>query len=555
MSRWEAAKAAGLILAATILSKVLGFGREAALAAGFGASAAMDAYLVAQVVPMMLLGLVGTALTTAAIPVFTSYGAEGKRKELPTVIWSTFHAVFLALSILTLVGIVASPVLVRLVAPGFSASQADLAAGLSRIIMPTMILLGLAGWATAVLQARKSFLAPALVGVPSNILLIFSALWAARHGGIRTLAWLTLAATATQFLVQIPALLHRGVHYQAALAFGHPGVRRIGVLMAPVILGVAVGQVNTVVDRILASGLPEGSIAALNYANRAAMLPLGFLTAPIVTVFYPSLAARWSGGDRAGFRALVEEGLRICLFLLVPVTVGLVLLRTDMVRFIFERGAFDARATQATAVATLCYGLGLLPIAWRDHLNRAFYALQDTSTPMLTGFAAIGANILLNLILVRYLAHAGLALATTIANTLGCLLLVFLLRRRIGGLGGRDLVNSALRLSAAAAVMALAVAVLLRLFPWGGYACQALAGVIPLPVSLATFVAQGVRLAFIIGTGALVYALMAWLLRSPEMFLALGLAWRAAQRVLPATWRACVPATVKARLEAALLDR
>lgn len=506
MSRWEAAKAAGVILAATIVSKILGFGREAALAAGFGASAAMDAYLVAQMVPMMLLGLVGSALTTAAIPVFTAYGTGTKKEELPRVIWSTFHVVLLALSGLTVVGVLASPLVIRLVAPGFSPAQAALATRLSRIIMPTMLLLGLAGWATAVLQARKSFFAPAIVGIPNNICLIVFALWAAHHGGIATLAWFTLLATSTQLLVQVPALLRSGLRYQPALELTHPAVRRIGILMAPVVLGVAVGQINTVVDRILASGLPAGSIAALNYANRAAMLPIGFLITPVLTVFYPSLAARWSAGDQARFRELVEEGLIICLFLLVPVTVGLALLRVDVVRFIFERGAFDARATQATAVATLCYGLALLPIAWRDHLSRAFYALQDTSTPMLTGFAAIAANIVLNLVLVRYLAHAGLALATALANTLGCVLLLLLLRRRLGGLGGRRLAENAVRICASSVVMAVVVALLQHLFPFGGPAFIKLAGLLPLPAGLASFAAQALRLALLIGAGALVYA-------------------------------------------------
>lgn len=506
MSRWDAAKAAGVILAATIVSKILGFGREAALAAGFGASAAMDAYLVAQVVPMMLLGLVGSALTTAAIPVFTAYGAEEKKGELPRVIWSTFHVVLLALSLLTVGGVLASPFLVRLVAPGFSPAQSELAAQLSRLIMPTMVVLGLSGWATAVLQARKSFLAPAVVGIPSNICLIGFALWAARHGGIRALAWLTLVATSTQFLVQVPALLRHGLRYQPALDLTHPAVQRIGMLMAPVILGVAVGQINTVVDRILASGLPEGSIAALNYANRAAMLPIGFLVTPILTVFYPSLAARWSAGEQDRFRELVVEGLNICLLLLVPVTAGLALLRVDVVRFIFERGAFDARATEATAVATLFYGLGLLPIAWRDHLSRAFYALQDTKTPMLTGFASVGANIILNLLLVRPLAHAGLALATSLANTLGCVLLLYILRRRLGGLGGRALARSTVGVLAASAAMAAVVAFLQRLFPFEGAAFARLVSLLPLPAGLAAFAAQGLRLIFLIGVGALVYA-------------------------------------------------
>ena len=556
MSQWEAAKAAGIILAATIVSKILGFGREAALAASFGASAAMDAYLVAQVVPMMLLGLVGNALTTAAIPVFTAYAADDKKEELPRVIWSTFHAVLVALSFLTLLGVLLSPSLVRLVAPGFDSEQSALAARLSRIMMPIMVALGLSGWATAVLHARKSFLAPAIVGIPYNILIITFALFAARHGGIATLAWLTFIATAAQFLVQVPALVRRGVRYEATLDLIHPAVLKIGLLMAPVALGVAVGQINTVVDRILASGLPEGSIAALNYANRATQLPLGFLITPVLTVFYPTLAARWAKGNREGFRSLVEEGLGICLFLMTPVTVGMALLRVDLVRFIFERGAFDAADTQATAIATLYYGLGLLALAGRQHLSRAFYAIQDTATPMLTGFASVAANVVLNLVLVRYMAHAGLALATAIANIIGCLLLLFILRQRLGGLGGHRLVRSAVQVTVSATIMGAAVWVLQRLFPWeeGGQFIE-LAMLLPLPTGLALFVSQGLRLFFIIGVGALVYFLLSWLCRLPELTLATQLAWWAGKRVLPPAWAKRVPQKVRNRLRAVFLER
>ncbi|MGB9825775.1 MAG: lipid II flippase MurJ, partial [Desulfofundulus sp.] len=198
----------------------------------------------------------------------------------------------------------------------------------------------------------------------------------------------------------------------------------------------------------------------------------------------------------------------ICLFLLVPVTVGLALLRVDMVRFIFERGAFDARATQATAIATLYYGLGLLPIAWRDHLSRAFYALQDTTTPMLTGFASIAANVVLNLILVRYMAHAGLALATALANSFGCLLLLILLRRRLGGLGGKKLAANAVQILVGSLVMAVVVAFFQRLFPWPGPAFTRLTSRLPLLPGLVLFAAQALRLILFIGAGALTYALV-----------------------------------------------
>lgn len=377
-------------MGATILSKVLGFGREAILAAAFGASAATDAYLVAKIIPALLFGLVGTSITTVGIPLFSEYiHRPEKRAELPLLIWTTFHGVTAALLAIASLGIPAAPWLVDILAPGFAPEQLDLAVTLVRVLLPMVVLMGMVGWAQGVLNAHQHFTAPALMGIPYNITMIGGIFLAAAYGGITEVAWATLLATLSQFLIQVPALHRRGITYLPVFCWRHPALRRMLRLAGPVLIGVGANQLNVIVDRMLASGLAEGSISALNYAQRILSLPQGLFALPLITVFYPILTERTTLQDAAGFRSGLSRGLGVLAFMLIPMMIGMMVLRQDLVQFIFQRGAFDTRDAWMTAVALLFYTSGLVFLMWREFLNRAFYALQDTFTPMWTGLAAV----------------------------------------------------------------------------------------------------------------------------------------------------------------------
>ncbi len=520
------ARATAIVTGATILSKILGFGREVALAAVFGASAATDAYLVALVVPAVFFGIVGSAITTVGIPVFSEYLHQPqKRRELNKIIWASFHALLIVFAAAVVIGLALAPWLVKVLAPGFSPAQASLTVGLVRIMLPMVILMGLVGWAQGVLNAYQHFTMPALMGIPYNIIMISGIFLAGACGGIYGVAWATLFATVSQFLIQVPALYRYGITYRWTLNWRHPALRRMLLLAGPVLIGVGANQLNIVVDRILASGLAEGSISALSYAQRALGIAQGLFAVPLITVLYPTLTERTALTDLNGFRRALGRGTTLLAFLLLPLTVGLVVLRHDLVQFLFQRGAFDANDTRMTAIALFFYALGLIFLVWRDLLNRAFYALQDTVTPMWTGLAAVASNVVLNLILVRYLAHGGLALASSIAAGIACLLLFSCLRRRLGRIGGLFLLHQTVRIATAAFFMGIVVW-WLDVYGLDAAGWAVFAGRLGLGAGgLGGFVLQGLRLGVLIAAGGLIYTICCRLLKVKEMEFVFNL-WR-----------------------------
>lgn len=512
------ARATAVVMAATVVSKLLGFGREAALAAVFGASRVTDTYLVAAVIPSLLYAVVGAAITTVGIPVLSEYlYREEKRLELASLVWSSFHAIAMLLLLLCVVAVPLAPWLVKLLAPGFGPDQAGLTAKLVRVMLPATIFMGLSGWAQGVLNTHKHFLIPAAVGIPYNIILITGIFLSGFFWGIGGVAWATVLAIASQFFIQVPVLRGLGIRYRPVLNLRHPGLTKMAALVLPVLVGVGAGQLNVMVDRILASSLAEGSISALNYAQKVLQIPQGLFAAPLITVLYPSLAERGAVGDLEGFRERLSRGLGALAFLAVPLLVGVIVLRRELVAFLFQRGAFDATDAHMTAVALLFYTVGLLFLVWRDYLARAFYALQDTATPMWTGLCSVVVNIGLNLVLVRYLAHGGLALATSIAALVGCTLLLILLRRRLGRLGGRYFLVETAKVTVAAMLMGAVVWWLnvAAEMPFGRvaqYAAKFLGS------GLAAFGTLGLRIIVLGLAGALVYAGICRLLGVREMF-------------------------------------
>lgn len=518
-------RAATIVTGATILSKLLGFGREVALAAVFGASAVTDAYLVALVIPAVFFGIVGSAITTVGIPVFSEYIHQPeKRRELAGIIWASFHALLIILAAIACLGLPLAPWLVKMLAPGFSSAQASLTVGLVRIMLPMVVLMGLVGWAQGVLNAYQHFTLPALMGIPYNLIMIGGIFLAGVFGGISGVAWATVLATMSQFLIQVPALSRHGVRYRRVLDWRHPVLRKMLLLAGPIMIGMGANQLNVIVDRMLASGLAEGSISALSYAQRALGIAQGLFAVPLITVLYPSLTERTALADLDGLRQALGRGATLLAFLMLPLTVGLIVLRYDLVQFLFQRGAFDANDTRMTADALLFYALGLIFLVWRDLLNRAFYALQDTVTPMWTGVAAVVTNVILNLILVRYLAHGGLALASSLAAVLACFLLFIFLRRRLKHIGGLFLLRETARITAATLCMGTAVWWLavygLDAAGWTAFAGQlAPDGGSGWP----GFARQGLRLAILITGGGLIYALCCWLLRVKELEFVFGL--------------------------------
>lgn len=428
-------RATALIVALGLLSKLTGLIRDTVIARQFGATGLTDAYVVASTIPTLVFSVITGALVVVVVPVFTSYLAAGETEKGWRMFASVTNWLFLILAGFTLVGIAGSGFLVRLVAPGFAAPTADLAAGLTGIMFPLLVFTGLANLFTGLSNANNIFGVPAFATVVNNLVIIAAALlWAGRYG-IRGLALGTVLAMAATALVQLPPLLKAGFRFRWSLHFRDPGFTRMLVTMVPVAIGLSANQGYIVIDRVLASGLSAGSLSALNYAQKVMLVPVGLFVTAIGTALYPTITRQAAGARMTELRDTVLQALRAVFLLIVPCAVLLGVLARPVVRVLFERGAFDSRAAFLTATALAFYAVGLAGQAGVVVLTRAFYALEDMRTPVYVTVAAVGINLVFSLCLIGPMRLGGLALANSLGALANTGLLLWLLDKKIRGVG------------------------------------------------------------------------------------------------------------------------
>lgn len=462
ISRQGMAQATILLIAGTLLSRVLGYVREIVIAYQYGATASTDAYLVASILPMGIAGMVAGAITVAFIPVFTEYRVKAGEEEAWRIASTVLNLAIIFLVASSVIYLVAAPFLIPLFGPGLAPETQQLAVRLSQMLTPAIVFTGLTGLIAAILNAYRHFMSPAFAGLLYNFGMIAGALLLGDTMGIAGLVVGVVAGAVAHLLVLlVPLFGHRG-YYRASLSgLRHPAIKQIGMLILPFIVGSASGQINLLVDRMLASGLVEGSIASLNFATRIMSLPVGIFAGAVATAVYPYLSEQASKYDLVQVRRTFSEGLRLLWFIVIPITAGLLILSEPVVRLLFERGAFDAVATQMTTVALFYYSLGIVANTANVMIVRVYFAMQDTITPIKLGLWAIALNIILNLILVRFMDHAGLALASSLAAGLNFLMLAFYLRRKLEHLDGGRILRSTMKAMASAVAMSAVV--------WAGY--------------------------------------------------------------------------------------
>lgn len=463
----QIASAAGLVSLATLLSRLLGFVRDMAIAWLFGAGMLADAFFVAFRIPSTLRELLGEgALSAAVVPTFTRTAAReglGAAWGLASRVLGTLMAL---LALLTGLGVVLAPLIVAGLAPGFAQNPEKLAltVELLRLMFPYLFLVGLSALFMAILNSLGHFLTPALSPTMLNLAMIGAALLVAPHAANPAvpLALAVLVGGAGQLLIQLRPALARGWSGRVELAPRDPGVREIGRLMLPGVGGLAVTQLNVFVATLLASFLAEGSVAAMTYAFRLVQFPIGVVGVAIATAALPVMAAALARGAEAEMRRSLAESLRLGIFLALPCMVGLWVFRVPILHVLFERGAFDRSVTLLTADVLAGYSLGVGFYVANRILAPAFYAMRDTWSPVLTGSVAVGVNILASLLLMGPLGAAGLAAATAIGSGANCACLSLRLRRRIGPFGGREILAAAARTGLAC----------LPLAAWGLYATR-----------------------------------------------------------------------------------
>ncbi len=466
MDKKHLIKSTGVIGFATAISRVLGFARDIVIANFFGTGLAAQAFFVAFRIPNSLRDLVGEGAANAAIvPVLTGYKARDEKKEFLSASKVLFNISFASLSVLTLIGIIISPLLVRLVAPGFirEPSTLQLAIQLNRIIFPYLILIGLTAYTMGVLNTKRHFALPAFGPCLLNIAMILAAVWLCPKIGVMGLVIGVLIGGILQLALNMVVMYRKGVTIDFREGFRHPAVKKIGSLLVPRAFGSAIYQVNILVDTMLASLswiVGFGGVAALYYANRLIQFPLAIFALALAQAALPKMSHEFSTNDMAKLKDTLSFSLRMTFLIMIPASVGLAVLGLPIIKMLFQRGEFTDYSAYITNSALFFYAFGLCAYGGIKLLVACFYSMQDTKTPVKTALIAVVLNVVLNLILMWPLKLGGLALATSISATVNFLMLYYILKKRIGRLGTKETANSFVRVSLASVIMGIVLKVM-----------------------------------------------------------------------------------------------
>lgn len=467
-------RSAGLVGGLTLLSRVFGLARDAVVAAFFS-KRVTDAFFVAFTIPNVLRRLLGEgALTIAFIPIFTDYVKKDDPAEARRFVDATFTTMTFVLLGISVIGILAAPVLVRLFAWGYldHPDKFDAAVGLTRVMFPYIFFASLTALAMGVLNTVGHFAAPAASPVLLNVSMILFVVALGpvlRPAGVPlvySLALGVLAGGLMQLVLQVPWMAKHGFLPRIRVDFAHPGVRRVARLMAPAVFGLALYQVNVLLARLLASFLPHGAVSYIYYAQRLIEFPLGVFAVAVATAAMPKLSEHATGGEIKKLKATLADSLRLTLFIVLPSIAGLMALGVPLISAFFQRGRFTYDMTWATYQALAGFSAGLWAAACIRQIVPAYYALKDSKTPVKAAAVSLVAYIVVGLALMRPLEHLGLALAVSVSSVVNLAILVVELRKRLGRLGLGSVARSAGRAVLCSAVMALGIVAVSRLGRW-----------------------------------------------------------------------------------------
>jgi putative peptidoglycan lipid II flippase len=462
----QIARAAGTVMVALVLSNLANLIYLVLSATTFGTQEEMDAFFVANRVSEILFYLLaGGALGSAFIPTFTSLLTQEKRE----IAWKLASSIFnLVLVVLTLAAamaaVFAESLVLHVLAPGF-ANDPDLLAltvDLLRLMLPSAVIFGISGLIMGILNSHQKFFIPALTPALYRLGMIFGVIFLAPQVGIFGIAWGVLIGSTLHLISQIPSLLRiKERQYFPILGLMMPEVHEVGLLMAPRLFGVAAVQLNHVVNLRLASFMTQGMLTSLSWALTLMLMPQALIGQAVATAALPTFSAQFALGNFKALRSSLAASLRGILFLALPATVGLIMLRQPIVTLMLEYGQFDAQSTQLVSWALLWYAAGLVGHCIVEIFSRSFYALHNTLIPVLVGVLAMTLNIGLSILLsgwftqIGWMPHGGLALANSLATGLEAIVLWVLMHRRLNGIKGNRIFQGAWQALLGSSVMAL----------------------------------------------------------------------------------------------------
>lgn len=453
-------KSTSVVISMTMISRVFGFIRDMVTASFFGAGAAFDAFSVAFKIPNFMRRLFAEgSFSQAFVPVLSEYQKQKSQQEVQQFINAVAGTLGITLLVITVVGVLAAPWIIRLFAPGFATSgeRFELAVTMLRITFPYLMLISLTAFSGAILNTYSRFWVAAFTPVFLNICMIGTVIWLAPHMAtpIIALAWGVFIAGIVQLIFQWPFLRNMRLLPRPRINFRDPGVRRVLTLMVPALFGVSVGQVNLLVDTLFASLLMVGSVSWLYYSDRLMEFPLGVFGVAISTVILPHLSRHHATQSQESFSLTIDWALRAVLLVGLPAGVVLAVMAGPMLSTLFQYGVFDAYAVTQARKSLAAFAIGITPFMLVKILAAGFYARQDMRTPVRIGVIAMVANTVFNVALIWPLAHAGIALSTSLAALINSGCLFYYLKQR-GLYSPRDgWFSFSLRLGTANVVLAI----------------------------------------------------------------------------------------------------
>ncbi|MCS7215367.1 MAG: murein biosynthesis integral membrane protein MurJ [Thermodesulfovibrio sp.] len=455
MAKGKIVKAAGAISLATTFSRILGYIKDMILAKYFGATALSDVFFVAFRIPNLLRELFAEgSMSSAVIPVLKESQVKHGHEETKKIVKSLFTFILIIVGIVTILGIIFSPIIVKLIAPGFieNPEKFELTVLLTRIMFPFLLFISFAALTMGTLNTNNIFFVPALAPCFLNIAIIilvagFSSFFL--NPIVSVAVGVTLGGL-LQWLVQTPQFYKNG--FQFGFTGFHPALKKIILLVIPTTLAMAVNQINIFVSTIIASFLPEGSVTYLYYSMRLIQLPIGIFGVAVGMAVLPTLSQHVAEGNKNQLAKDLTFSLKFLFFLTIPSTIGLIILKEPIVNTLFQRGAFDITATFNTAQALLFYSIGILGTVGSRTITATFYSFQDTKTPVVCATVGMLTNVLFSLLLMHTMKHNGLALAYSLAATVQFLMLSIFIKHKINEISFINIIPSFVKSTIAALV-------------------------------------------------------------------------------------------------------
>src|SRR5699024_5914476 len=379
----KSAKSVVTIIIFTLGSKVLGFFREALIASNYGSGAGTDTFFIALSAITLFSTLILQTINTTLIPILsdveTQEGEKGKLNHLNNFLNTITFVAFL----LIVIGFFTAPLLMKVLGKGFEGEQFDLAITLTRIGLPILIFSSLVGIFKGYLESEGLFNASAAAAFPKNIVYIIFLIFLSQRFSIKALMVTAVIAEGAQLLVQIPSLRKLSYKYKLNIDLKDEYMQRLAILIPPILISVAISDLNNIIDKSMASSLAQGSVSSLNYANVLNNIVMSVFVTAIITVIFPMLSKKANAKNFDGLKKLMHTSLNIVLLITIPATIGMIVLATPAVKFAYQRGEFGQAATIMTSGALVYYSIGLVANGVKSLLTRVFYSLKDTKTPMI----------------------------------------------------------------------------------------------------------------------------------------------------------------------------